>query len=231
MRKGPGDERLRREVHDDLGPGDPVGPRDRVEVTHVDAQRLDVLAEPGEREQARRSRLAARCARDARAERQQPQRQPRALEAGVPGHEHAPAGPEAGVEHAGYCRTRAGTPATVSPGATSRVTTAPAPTSARAPIRTPPRMTAPEPMLAPRSTVVSSTSQSSPLCSSPVSFVARGALSLMNITPCPTKTSSSMRTPSQTKVWLEILQRAPTDAPRWISTKVPTRLPSPMRHP
>ncbi|HEY0416375.1 MAG TPA: glycosyltransferase [Gaiellaceae bacterium] len=55
---------------------------------------------------------------------------------------------------------RAGTPATVSPGATSRVTTAPAPTSAPAPTVTPPRTTAPEPRLAPRSTSVGSSSQS-----------------------------------------------------------------------
>ena len=33
----------------------------------------------------------------------------------------------------------------------------------------------------------------------------------MNITPWPTKTSSSMNTPSQMKLWEEILQRSPTD--------------------
>ena len=33
----------------------------------------------------------------------------------------------------------------------------------------------------------------------------------MNITPWPMNTLSSMVTPSQTKVWLEILQRRPTD--------------------
>ena len=55
---------------------------------------------------------------------------------------------------------RAGTPRTTSPGATSRVTTAPAPTSAPAPTRTPPSTTAPEPIDAPRSTTVSSSSQS-----------------------------------------------------------------------
>src|SRR5829696_1676967 len=53
------------------------------------------------------------------------------------------------------CRlSRAGTPATMEPGATSFVTTAPAPTSARAPIRTPPRTMTPEPSEAPRSTTV-----------------------------------------------------------------------------
>ena len=35
----------------------------------------------------------------------------------------------------------------------------------------------------------------------------------MNITPCPTNTSSSISTPSQMNVWLWILQRAPTTAP------------------
>ena len=34
-------------------------------------------------------------------------------------------------------------------------------------------------------------------------------MSLMNITPWPMKTSSSMVTPSQMKVWLEILQLRP----------------------
>ncbi len=35
----------------------------------------------------------------------------------------------------------------------------------------------------------------------------------MNVTLWPTKTSSSNTTPSQMKVWLEILQRAPIRAP------------------
>jgi glycosyltransferase involved in cell wall biosynthesis len=56
---------------------------------------------------------------------------------------------------------RAGTPTTVSPGSTSVVTTAPAPTNAPAPMRTPPSTVAPEPRLAPRSTTVSRSSQSS----------------------------------------------------------------------
>ena len=41
-----------------------------------------------------------------------------------------------------------------------------------------------------------------------------GTLSLMNITPWPTKTSSPISTPSQMNVWLWILQRAPIVAPR-----------------
>ena len=36
-------------------------------------------------------------------------------------------------------------------------------------------------------------------------------------------------TPSQMKVWLWILQAAPISAPRWISTKVPIRVPAPIR--
>ena len=52
------------------------------------------------------------------------------------------------------CNTRAGTPATTVPGATSRVTTAPAPTKAPAPMVTPPRITAPLPIEAPRQTRV-----------------------------------------------------------------------------
>src|SRR6266478_3973777 len=50
--------------------------------------------------------------------------------------------------------SRAGTPATMESEATSRVTTAPAPTRALAPIRTPPRTMTPEPSEAPRSTTV-----------------------------------------------------------------------------
>ena len=58
------------------------------------------------------------------------------------------------------------------PGATSRVTTAPAPTSAPAPMRTPPSTTAPDPIEAPRSTTVGSSSQSSAVWSSPEAAVA-----------------------------------------------------------
>ena len=65
------------------------------------------------------------------------------------------------------------------------------------------------------------TSSRRPSAARPPSVVARGNLSLMNITPCPTKTSSSSSTPSQTNVWLWILQFAPTTAPRWISTNGP----------
>ena len=42
-------------------------------------------------------------------------------------------------------------------------------------------------------------------------LTARGCRSLVNITPWPTKTPSSIVTPSQMKVWLEILQLRPID--------------------
>ena len=86
-------------------------------------------------------------------------------------------------------------------------------------------------MLAPSSTVVGSSVQSASVWSPPPSAVARGRLSLMNITPWPTNTPSPIRTPSQTNVWLWILQCAPITAPRWISTNVPIRLWSPIRQP
>ncbi len=110
--------------------------------------------------------------------------------------------------------SRAGLPATITLAGTSRVTTAPAPTSAPAPMRTPARMTAPEPIAAPRSIVVDCICQSARDFNSPVAVVARGKRSLMNITPCPTNTSSSMTMPSQTNVWLWILQLPPTTTPR-----------------
>ena len=112
------------------------------------------------------------------------------------------------------------------------VTTAPAPTVAPAPIRTPPRIVAPEPIVAPP---LDHRRQQLPVglalqLRRPPS-VARGRLSLTNITPWPTKTSSSIVTPSQMKVWLWILQAAPITAPRWISTKVPIRVREPISHP
>src|SRR6266700_704260 len=47
----------------------------------------------------------------------------------------------------------------------------------------------------------------------------------------PRKQSSSIVTPSQRKVWLEILQRAPTTTFVWISTNAPMRVSSPTRQP
>src|SRR5437868_1997825 len=78
---------------------------------------------------------------------------------------------------------RAGTPATVAPGGTSRVTTAPAPISACAPMVTPHMMMAPLPIDAPRQTRVGTTDQSRSVWSSPPATVALGWRSLMNRTP------------------------------------------------
>ena len=86
-------------------------------------------------------------------------------------------------------------------------------------------------LAAPVATTVRSSCQSSAVCSSPFCVVARGNLSLTNITPWPTNTSSSIVTPSHTNVWLWILQRAPITTPRWISTNGPTRVSSPIAHP
>src|SRR5207245_2284631 len=84
---------------------------------------------------------------------------------------------------------RAGTPTTVSPRATSRVTTAPAPTSAPAPIVSPPRITAPEPIDAPCSTTVGSSSHSP---------CARGRLSSPKSTSSISRYSASLAGPSAT---------------------------------
>ena len=67
--------------------------------------------------------------------------------------------------------SRAGTPATMVCGATSRVTTLPAPTMAPSPIVTPHRIVLPVPMEAPRFTVVGTTSQSASVCSAPSALV------------------------------------------------------------
>src|SRR3954447_17533073 len=53
----------------------------------------------------------------------------------------------------------------------------------------------------------------------------------MNITPCPTKTSSSIVTPSQMNEWLWILQFEPITAPRCTSTNGPMRVLSPILQP
>ena len=82
-----------------------------------------------------------------------------------------------------------------------RVTTAPAPTSAPAPMRTPPRTSAPEPMLA---RPFDEDRQQLPVLGS---LRARrrpswraDVLSFTNVTPWPTNTSSSMSTPEQMNV-------------------------------
>src|SRR6185295_3107696 len=96
---------------------------------------------------------------------------------------------------------------------------------------TPATMVALMPMDAPASTRVGTSTQSASVCSSPFGASARGNKSLVNITPWPTKTPSSMVTPSQMNEWLEILQARPITAPRWISTNAPTRDPSPIVQP
>src|SRR6059036_2095213 len=53
----------------------------------------------------------------------------------------------------------------------------------------------------------------------------------MKMTPWPMKTWSSIVTPSQMKVWLEILHCRPTFAFFWISTNVPIFVPSPISQP
>src|SRR5213076_50694 len=77
--------------------------------------------------------------------------------------------------------TRAGLPATTAKAGTSRVTTAPAPTSARGEIVTPARIVALLPIAAPRHTNVRISRQSFSLLRWPSSVVARGKRSLVNI--------------------------------------------------
>ena len=66
-----------------------------------------------------------------------------------------------------------------------------------------------EPMDEPFLIRVISQCQSTSVCSAPSGLVDLGKRSLMKVTLCPTKTSSSIVTPSHIKVWLEILQLAP----------------------
>src|SRR5256885_11125407 len=107
-------------------------------------------------------------------------------EAGAAGDEHGPLAAH-GRSSAGPS-TRAGLPATIVRGGTSRVTTLPAPTMACSPISTPQRIVVPDPMDAPRRTRVGTTVQSAAPCTSPAAVAARGYLSLVNTTPWPTNT-------------------------------------------
>lgn len=127
--------------------------------------------------------------------------------------------------HRRGCLYRAGTPITVAPSGTSRVTTAPAPTVASLPIVTPPRTVALLPIAAPDLTTTLLRSQSFQWELRP-----EGLLSLTNMTPCPTKTSSSRVTPSQMKVWDETWQFRPIRTPDCSSTNVPIIDPSPISH-
>ena len=129
-------------------------------------------------------------------------------------------------------RARAGTPATTLPGLdVTRDDGSRADECTGADRGSPPSTTAPEPIDAPRSTTVVRSTQSSTVCRAPDLDVARGVLSFTNITPWPTKTSSSIVTPSQMNVWLWILHRAPMTTPRWISTNGPIRVSSPIDAP
>ena len=106
-----------------------------------------------------------------------------------------------------FRRILAGFPATTVDGGTFFVTTEPAPTIAPSPTVIPQRMVAFEPIEAPFLINVGVHVQSSAPWSCPSEPVACGNKSLVNMTPWPTKTSSSMVTPSQIKLWLEILHR------------------------
>ena len=92
------------------------------------------------------------------------------------------------------------------------MTTAPAPTSAPSPIVTPARIVALLPIEARR---LDQRRHHRPVglgLQAAVGVRPRaGSRSLVNITPWPTNTPSSIVTPSQMKVWLEILQLRPID--------------------
>ena len=111
------------------------------------------------------------------------------------------------------------------------VTTEPAPTIAPSPTVTPARMVALEPTEAPFLMKVGTTFQSASVWRPPPSTVDRGYISLIKVTLWPMKTSSSTVTPSQMKVCEEILQFLPIKAFFWISTNVPTLVPSPIVQP
>ena len=103
-------------------------------------------------------------------------------------------------------KMRAGLPATITSGGTSLVTTLPAPIMAFSPIVTLLKIVQLEPMEAPLLTSIGSTFQSFSVWRAPFPLVARGYVSLMKTTLWPIKTLSSIVTPSQIKVWLDILQ-------------------------
>src|SRR5262249_40392396 len=108
-----------------------------------------------------------------------------------------------------FRRILAGLPATTVFAGTSRVTTLPAPTIAFSPTTTPHKIVELVPMEAPFLMRVCTTCQSASVWRAPPSLVERGYLSLMNETLCPMNTSSSIVTPSQMNVWLEIFVLRP----------------------
>ena len=129
-------------------------------------------------------------------------------------------------------RRRAGTPATTLPGSTSRVTTAPAPTSAPAPIATPPSTTAPEPIDAPRSTTVRSSSSRPSVCSAPELAVARGTLVVdEHHAVADEHLVLDRHAVADERVALDLAARA--DRPRRAGSRrtVPMRVPSPIVQP
>src|SRR5439155_15152218 len=128
-------------------------------------------------------------------------------------------------------RMRAGFPATTVSAGTSFVSTLPAPTTARSPTVIPQSTVTLDPIDAPAFTSVGTHCQSFSVCNPPAATVARGYRSLINVTLCPIKTSSSSVTPSHKNEWLDILQRLPTFTPFWISTKAPIFTSSPISHP
>src|SRR5262249_25628503 len=127
--------------------------------------------------------------------------------------------------------TPAGFPATIAKAGTSRVTPAPAPTRAPAPIVSPPRIVAWLPIDASLHTRGRARRQSASVFGWPPGVVARGNRSLTNITTCPTNTPSSIVRPVQRNECDEILHRAPIETPRWISTNGPTVVRLPIEHP
>src|SRR5579859_5289997 len=120
--------------------------------------------------------------------------------------------------------TRAGLPATMACGGTSRVTTAPAPTSAKRPTRTGATRVALAPTVAPSSTVVRSQ------CGAR-GYPARGWRTLVNCAPGPTNTSAPSTTPAHTLVWLWMRVPAPTTAPAATKQNAPTTTSSPSSAP
>ena len=93
------------------------------------------------------------------------------------------------------------------------VTTEPAPIIALLPTVMPHNKVALEPTEAPSSIMVSMQTQSDSACNEPSSFVERGNLSFIKVTLWPIKTLSFICTPSQIKLWLDILQFLPMVAP------------------
>ena len=120
--------------------------------------------------------------------------------------------------------TRAGLPATMACGGTSRVTTAPAPTTAWRPTRTGATSVALAPTVAPSSTVVRSQ------CGARGN-AARGWRTLVNCAPGPTNTSWPSSTPSQTLVWLWMRVPGPMTAPPATKQNAPMTTSSPSRAP